>query len=139
MNPQLQITCNPSDWDASVITAVGVPYEQRILQPRTIAAYDLPSDLFAIWHQAVQYFRTLDPVPDGWTATHITSEKEEIILQLPDEETAEQLTRLRCSVDRIWTSDGTTAPPLTQCLNTAKMLIFFDTLTSPAFWMVDTH
>lgn len=139
MNPQLQITCNPSDWDASVITAVGVPYEQRILQPRTIAAHDLPSDLFAIWHQAVQYFRTLDPTPDGWTAMHITAEKEEIILQLPDEEIAAQHMQLRCSIDRIWAADGTTAPPITQCLDTAEMLAFFDTLTAPAFWMVDTH
>lgn len=137
MNSQLQITCTPADWDASVITAVGVPYEQRILQPRTITAHNLPSELFAIWQQAVQYFRTLDPEPDGWTATHITAEKEEIILQLPDEEITEAHTQLRCSIDRIWTTDGTTAPPITQCLDTAEMIAFFDTLATPAFWMSD--
>ena len=139
MNPQLQIICHASDWDASVITAVGVPYEQRILQPRTIEAHNLPSELFAVWRQAVQYFRTLDPAPDGWTATHITAEKEEIIVQRSEEETAEQLTRLRCSIDRIWTSDGTTAPPITQCLETAEMLAFFGTLTTPAFWLDDNQ
>ncbi len=137
MNTQLQITCHASDWDASFIVAVGVPHEQRILQPRTIMARDLPPELLAIWQQAVQYFLTLDPAPDGWTATHIIAEKEEAIRQLPGAETTELHMQLRCSINRIWTSNGTTAPPIAQCLETAEMLAFFDTLTSSEFWLAE--
>ena len=135
MNTQLQITCNPTDWDASVITVVGVPHEDRMLQPRIITARDLPTDLFAIWQQAVYLFRSLDPEPDGWTATHIIVEKEELAPQQQEEETDAPIQQLRCCINRIWTSDGTTALPITQCPENAEMILFFDILTTPTFWL----
>lgn len=137
MIPQLQITCHPEDWDASVITATGITLDDgRTLLPRSITARDLPPELLAVWHGAVDAISTLDP--GGWAATLIIAERGER-LEAPTAEEypycdAVAVPHLSLTIHRCW-DDGTTAPPIVQIYPDPYMLHFFDILTAASFWM----
>ena len=137
MTPQLQITCNPSDWDSSVITAAGITLpDGRTLLPRDIVARDLPPDLLAVWHGPVESISTIDP--GGWAATLIIARRGSTTTYAPPAEEGmepEQIVtpHLTLTIDRCW-DDGTTAAPIVQTYPDPYMLHFFDALTSPLFW-----
>lgn len=138
MTPQLQITCCPSDWDSSILTAAGITLDDgRTLLPRDITASDLPPDLLAVWHGAVDAISTLDP--GGWAATLIIARRGSTTTYAPPAEEGmepEQIVtpHLTLTIHRRW-DDGTTAPPIVQTYPDPYMLAFFDHLTSPSFWL----
>ncbi len=137
MTPHLQITCCPSDWDASTLTAAGITLDDgRTLIPRDITASNLPPDLLAVWHGAVDAISTLDP--GGWAASLIIAIRGATTTYAPPAEEGmapEQIVtpHLALAIHRRW-DDGTTAPPITQTYTDPYMLHFFDVLTSPSFW-----
>ena len=137
MIARLQITCNPTDWDSSTITAAGITLaDGRTLIPRDITARDLPPDLLTIWHGAVDVISSLDP--DGWAATLIIAERGEHLEAPTDDEypycDAVAVPHLALTIHRRW-DDGTTAPPIVQTYPDPYMLHFFDALTSSDFWL----
>lgn len=138
MIPQLQITCHPADWDTSIITAADITLtDGRTLLPRSIIARDLPPDLLAVWHGAVDSISSLDP--GGWAATLIIARRgSTTTYALPAEEgmEPEQIVtpHLTLTIHRRW-DDGTTAPPIVQTYPDPYMLAFFDHLTSHSFWL----
>ena len=127
MIPQLQITCTPDNWDDSTLAAVGVPCNGRVLQTQSITAHGLPDDLKAVWHAAVNEFRSLDP--GGWAASLVIVRRGE--MPVPDSD--DTMPILTCAIARTW-DDNTTSTPVTLTLDNPHMLAFFDALTSAEFW-----
>ena len=142
MPAQLQITCNPDDWDASVLNASGISLpDGRTLAPRTVAARELPADLLTIWREAVAQISGIDP--GGWAARHIIATRAERI-EAPPEEYDHivdymAVPYLALTIRRAWLDSDAralaSAPDILLAFDSAAMLHFFDSLTSPAYWL----
>lgn len=143
MSAQIQITCCPSDWDKSILTVAGIAVDDgRILLPRNITARDLPDDLLDVWHGAVGAISSLSP--GEWAASLVIVKRDvrysfpnpaidgNSIFDGPDQITKRDI--LTCSISRNY-SDKTTGAAMAIEFDHPAMLLFFDTLTSPEFWM----
>lgn len=114
----LQIACEPADWDASSITAVGLRRNGRKALPVTITARELPEPWLSVWHGLVETLRGV--APGEWAATFIECER--VVA-----ESGEPAVSL--SIHRRW-DDATTAEPLEMQLDSPEAVHFFDFLTA---------
>lgn len=137
----IQITCDPSDWDASIIQGCNIPFNGRLLKPRQLAAADLPSSYLAIWHAMVERLQGL--APGEWAASLIFAERRNEPSAENGEETPpagdEVRPRIHVTIYRHW-DDGTTAEPVECSFDDEPVLKLFDWLVSPgAYGLADEN
>lgn len=131
---QVQIICDPSHWDSSVIRGCNIPLNGRVLRPRSLVAADLPAERLAVWHAVVAQLKGL--APGEWAATLIVAERGERqgTGELPDNpesgsSAAQAVPVVKAVVYRHW-DDGTTAGPIECNFEEAAVLELFDWLVS---------
>lgn len=124
-------TSKGTNWDDSVITAVGMQRNGRSACPKSAVAKDLPEPWLPVWHAIIQELSKLDP--NGWAATFIMGEKlQEMVQPEPAGETQdpEPVVReyINLTIHRMW-DDNTTAEPIILPIEQPEAVAFFDWLT----------
>lgn len=128
---QIQIICDPSDWDASVISGCGLNYKGRTLLPQRRVASDLPEPFLSVWRGLVAQLKSL--APGEWAAQFIVAtrtERDDTPAPTDAEPTPELIITpiVHMTIYRQW-DDGTTAEPVTVDTDDARALELFDFLT----------
>lgn len=124
-------TSKGTNWDDSVITAVGMQRNGRNAFPKSTVAKDLPEPWITIWHAIIKELSKLDP--NGWAATFIMGEKLQETIQ-PEPTTQEELPEpvvreyVNLTIHRRW-DDNTTAEPITLPVEEEHAVALFDWLT----------
>ena len=120
---RLQIAVRATDWDASVLYAVGAELNGRMVVPRGVVAGELPEPWLTVWHGLVEQLRGV--APGEWAATFITAELTALPLPVDAVPDAVPQVGVALVVHRRW-DDGTTAEPVEMVLPGDAAVGFFD-------------
>ena len=134
MKKEIQIVCEPSDWNKSSITVLGLRKNGRELMPQERSAEDLPEPWATVWRGIVE--QLLGVAPGEWAAVYISAAMVELerVVVPADAATGEPgvvelVPAVALRLRRVW-DDGTTAEPVELVLEDSAAVSFFDFLTT---------
>lgn len=142
---EIQVQANPEDWDLSILRAVGVERNGRMLSPylTTMTAVRLPEPHLTIWRAAVAEFRAIGG--GEWDAATVVVTKG--LTHNPDAPRPDWMEQgrapsdplpapepcLHCRITTHYAADNTMGG-MTLNLTAPEMIAFFDYFTDEVNW-----
>lgn len=127
MKKEIQIACDPDNWDASKITVTGLKRNGRAALPVTTTAQDLQEPWLTVWRGLVGTLKGV--APGEWAAVFITAELIELPIPENAPEDAEPQPAVALTIHRTW-DDKTTADPAKLTMKDTAAVAFFEYLTA---------